>query len=72
MYPAAPASPCINVCSLDADGNCVGCYRTIDEIACWGSMTPDEQRAVLRRAEGRRGVASRLGGDASGRAQAPK
>lgn len=26
---------------------CLGCRRTLNEIAQWGSMTEDEQRAVL-------------------------
>ena len=39
------ASPCINVCTLDAAGGiCLGCHRTIDEIASWGGM-PDAERA---------------------------
>ena len=42
-----PQSPCINVCVLDADGYCRGCYRTIDEIAGWRSFCAAEQRAVL-------------------------
>jgi uncharacterized protein len=38
-------SPCINVCSLDPSGrSCLGCYRTIDEIANWASM-PEEGKA---------------------------
>jgi predicted Fe-S protein YdhL (DUF1289 family) len=41
------ASPCISVCTLDATGRiCVGCYRTIDEIAVWGTLDDDEKRAV--------------------------
>ncbi|HZE42420.1 MAG TPA: DUF1289 domain-containing protein [Steroidobacteraceae bacterium] len=48
MSQTAPASPCINICSLDdVHGYCVGCYRTIDEIARWGDMTPTERWAVL-------------------------
>jgi predicted Fe-S protein YdhL (DUF1289 family) len=40
-------SPCISVCRIDpADGLCIGCHRTIDEISNWGSMTP-EQRIVV-------------------------
>jgi predicted Fe-S protein YdhL (DUF1289 family) len=36
-------SPCINICEL-GDGNiCSGCYRSLDEIACW-SYASDEQR----------------------------
>jgi predicted Fe-S protein YdhL (DUF1289 family) len=42
-------SPCINVCSLDpASGLCRGCLRTLQEIADWLEMTPDEKRATLR------------------------
>jgi predicted Fe-S protein YdhL (DUF1289 family) len=26
---------------------CLGCRRTLEEIARWGSMSEDEQRAVL-------------------------
>ena len=51
-----PQSPCVNLCSLDdAYGYCVGCYRTMDEIARWGSMSPAERWAVLRRTAERAG-----------------
>jgi len=40
------ASPCISVCRLDASsGLCVGCLRTLDEIAAWGSLDDDARRA---------------------------
>ena len=42
------ASPCINVCQMDpASGLCRGCFRTLDEIAQWGSYSPDTRRAVM-------------------------
>ena len=42
------ASPCTKVCTMDpASGLCIGCLRTLDEIACWGAMTDDERRRVL-------------------------
>lgn len=42
------ASPCIKVCTLDAEGRvCLGCLRTIDEIAQWGSMGDESRRRVL-------------------------
>lgn len=42
-------SPCINVCQMDpARGVCLGCCRTLDEIARWGAMTEAERDAVLR------------------------
>jgi hypothetical protein len=41
------ASPCNKVCTMnEATGLCRGCYRTLDEIARWGTMT-DEERAVV-------------------------
>jgi len=52
-------SPCINICSLDEQGYCRGCYRSRDEIGRWISMTPGEQWAVLRAIEARRGTERR-------------
>ena len=51
MTRVGPASPCINVCVLDAGNCCTGCGRTVVEIARWGRMNPDEQWAVLARLE---------------------
>lgn len=44
-----PRSPCVKACTLDAQNVCVGCLRTIDEIARWDSMSREEQMAVLGR-----------------------
>jgi uncharacterized protein len=45
-------SPCINVCQLDASGRiCVGCGRTIEEIAAWSTLDEVERRAILQRLE---------------------
>ncbi|HEY1639031.1 MAG TPA: DUF1289 domain-containing protein, partial [Rhizomicrobium sp.] len=42
-------SPCIKVCSMDAaSGLCIGCGRTLDEIARWGSISEAERRAIIR------------------------
>ena len=44
------ASPCINVCRIDeATALCVGCLRTLDEIATWGVLSDDERRDVWAR-----------------------
>ena len=44
------ASPCINVCRIDeATALCVGCLRTLDEIAAWGALSDDERREVWAR-----------------------
>ncbi len=41
-------SPCVRVCVVHpAERMCVGCYRTTEEIAGWGRMTPDQRRAVM-------------------------
>jgi len=54
MIDPGPNSPCLNICSLDEQGVCRGCYRTLAEIAAWTRMNPDEQWMVVRRAESRR------------------
>ena len=42
-------SPCISVCQIDEEtGNCLGCYRSRQEIALWPSMSKDEQADLLR------------------------
>ena len=41
-------SPCIKVCQMDPQrGLCLGCARTLDEIARWGSMSDAEREAVM-------------------------
>jgi predicted Fe-S protein YdhL (DUF1289 family) len=48
-------SPCTNVCRMNPDtAVCEGCFRTLDEIAAWSSMRPEEKRAVLARLPARR------------------
>jgi predicted Fe-S protein YdhL (DUF1289 family) len=37
-----------------ATGYCIGCWRTIDEIAAWSRLSDDEKRAVLARVAARR------------------
>ncbi len=44
---AGVASPCISVCRMDdASGLCIGCLRTLDEIAAWGTLDDDARREV--------------------------
>jgi predicted Fe-S protein YdhL (DUF1289 family) len=41
-------SPCRSICKMStATGLCVGCLRTLDEIAAWGQMSPAERTAVM-------------------------
>ncbi|MDE2368890.1 MAG: DUF1289 domain-containing protein [Burkholderiales bacterium] len=52
---ATVASPCINVCRIDeASGWCVGCLRTIDEIAAWSQLSDADKRALRDRLGPRR------------------
>ena len=52
------ASPCVNVCQIDPQtGYCMGCMRTIDEIADWLEMTNEEKQQVLDRLEQRKATA---------------
>jgi uncharacterized protein len=41
-------SPCVNVCQMDpVRGVCLGCCRTLDEIARWGGMDDSQQARLL-------------------------
>ncbi len=53
------ASPCISVCVMDAgSGVCVGCMRTLDEIAAWGELADLQKRAIWKRLPARRAEAA--------------
>ena len=40
-------SPCVQICVIDEAGLCVGCARTLDEIANWGSLSAAQRQAVM-------------------------
>ena len=43
-------SPCIGVCQLDGrTQSCIGCGRTIGEIAAWSGLSNEERRAIVAR-----------------------
>ena len=47
-------SPCQEICKLHPDMNvCLGCYRTLDEIAAWSTMTEQQQIETLKRCQQR-------------------
>lgn len=54
VAPVRIASPCVNICRIDARGRCEGCARTLDEIARWTSMTEMEREQVTGELAGRR------------------
>jgi predicted Fe-S protein YdhL (DUF1289 family) len=46
------ASPCVGICQLDGKTQrCVGCGRTIDEIAGWPTFSEAERREIVARLE---------------------
>ncbi len=48
-------SPCISICQIDpVTGNCLGCYRSRQEIARWSAMSTDEQAELLQTLKQRR------------------
>jgi uncharacterized protein len=59
MIEAAVPSPCIDICRLDAQGLCVGCRRTIDEIVEWPRASEARRREILHELEVRRAAAAR-------------
>ena len=52
---AAVASPCNSVCRIEErSGWCLGCYRTLDEIAAWSAMPEAQKLAVHKVLKARR------------------
>ena len=42
------STPCIQICQIDADSRlCIGCWRSLDEIAAWSSLTEEQRLAVM-------------------------
>ena len=46
--PTRPESPCIKVCRPVGD-LCLGCHRSLDEIARWSRMDAAQREAVWQR-----------------------
>ncbi|MBV7410050.1 DUF1289 domain-containing protein [Maritimibacter sp. DP1N21-5] len=43
-----PLSPCTKVCQIHPEMRlCIGCYRTIDEIARWSRLSDTERRLIM-------------------------
>lgn len=49
MEPVKPSTPCIKVCAVSGQtGLCIGCGRTLAEIAGWGRMSEAERLALMQ------------------------
>ncbi len=58
-------SPCIKICTLHPlRGLCLGCGRTIAEIACWSAMSAAERATLMAQ------LPARLGGQPAAKAEA--
>ena len=57
MSPPRPIrTPCIQVCVLDDEsGLCLGCLRTLDEIAGWARLADEDRTRIMAGLEARRG-----------------
>lgn len=54
--PAPIKTPCIKVCAIDGEsGLCLGCYRTLPEVAGWARLTPEQREALMSELPSRRG-----------------
>lgn len=53
--PRPIASPCVQVCVVDGEsGLCLGCFRTLAEVAGWSRLPEAERGAILAALPGRR------------------
>jgi len=69
---AGAASPCVNLCLIHpAEGLCVGCLRTADEIARWPRLAPAARAAILAGLPSRAARLGRRRGGRAGRAAPP-
>jgi uncharacterized protein len=51
---SAVHSPCVRNCCLDDELNCVGCFRSIEEIKEWGMVDDRRRLTILQNAQKRR------------------
>lgn len=60
-------SPCIKICVIHAESRlCTGCLRSIDEIAQWSRLAPEDRQEIMAALPDRMGqIAKRRGGRAA-------
>lgn len=62
------ASPCTKVCVIHREsGFCTGCFRTLDEIAAWGSYSDDQRAQLMDTLPDRKPLLSKRRGGRTGR-----
>jgi hypothetical protein len=46
--PKPVVTPCVKVCIVDGEsGLCLGCYRTLGEVARWSSFSEADRNAIM-------------------------
>ena len=56
MDPQPIATPCVKVCIVDGEsGLCLGCQRTLAEVAGWAKFSDAERAAIMAGLDARRG-----------------
>ncbi|MBF0264545.1 MAG: DUF1289 domain-containing protein [Gammaproteobacteria bacterium] len=48
------SSPCIRNCCLNQKDICIGCFRHVDEIIKWQSLSDNEKLAILKLTQNRK------------------
>ena len=55
MTPAPITTPCVKVCVVDGESSlCLGCFRTLEEIAGWSRLEPGQRDAIMAELPARR------------------
>jgi predicted Fe-S protein YdhL (DUF1289 family) len=53
--PPPIATPCVKVCIVDGEsGLCLGCFRTLGEVARWSALDDAERGAIMAALPSRR------------------
>jgi predicted Fe-S protein YdhL (DUF1289 family) len=54
--PGAIATPCVKICVIDGEsGLCLGCQRTLTEVASWTRLGDAERAEIMSHLHERRG-----------------
>jgi predicted Fe-S protein YdhL (DUF1289 family) len=54
--PKPIATPCVQVCVVDGEsGLCLGCFRTLAEVAGWARLSDNERQMIIEALPDRRG-----------------
>jgi len=65
VHSSTVESPCIRNCCLREDDICLGCFRHIDEIVAWQSLSVEKKNQVLNRCKQRKLLSTQATGNES-------